>query len=150
MLSPNANAVQDLPHHLVPLISTAPKTASSLCRRSSTRRVRYVRGFCFVRNHDSITSLKWAYSIFEENDTSFSRNTSLIFEIRRTVRVGRWPAILFCVSWALDGESVLSSLGVGRRVCLSRGSVMFVDELIDKFAEIGRLLVIVGNQKKPE
>lgn len=106
MLSPNANAVQDLPHHLVPLISTASKTASSLCRCSSTRRVRYVRGFCFVRNHDSITSLKWAYSIFEENDTSFSRNIVIDFRDKEN-----------CAGWALAGDSVLCKLGVGRRVC---------------------------------
>ena len=44
-LSPNASAAQDLPHHLVPRISTAPKVGSSLCSRSSTRRGRYDWGF---------------------------------------------------------------------------------------------------------
>lgn len=87
----------------------------------------------------SFTSLKWAYSIFEGNDTLFPREIVIDFRDKEN-----------CAGGALDGESVLSSLGVGRRVCLSRGSVMFVDELIDKFAEIGKLLVIVGNQKKLE
>ena len=37
----NMGFVQDLPHHLVPRISTAPKVESNLCRRSSTSRGRY-------------------------------------------------------------------------------------------------------------
>ena len=41
-LSPNASAAQDLPHHLVLRISTAPKAGSNLCRHSSTRRGRYI------------------------------------------------------------------------------------------------------------
>ena len=41
----NMGFVQDLPHHLVPRISTAPKVESNLCRRSSTSRGRYAWGF---------------------------------------------------------------------------------------------------------
>ena len=41
----NMGFAQDLPHHLVPRISTAPKVESSLCRRPSTRRGRYAWGF---------------------------------------------------------------------------------------------------------
>lgn len=101
-LSPNANAAQDLPHHLVPLISTAPKVVSSLCKRSSTRRERYARGFSVPYEIiASFTSLKWAYSIFEENDTSFPRNIVIDFRDEEN-----------CAGGVLDGESVLFSLGV--------------------------------------
>lgn len=55
------------------------------------------------------------------------------------MRVGCWTASLFCSRWAFDGESV--RLG---------GPVMFVDELVDCHAEVEKLLVIAGNQKKLE
>ena len=66
------------------------------------------------------------------------------------MRVGRWTASLFCAGRVLDDESALCLLNIGRRACSSRGPVIFVDELIDKFAEVGKLLVIAGNQKKLE
>lgn len=101
-LSPNANAAQDLSHHLVSLISTAPKVVSSLCKRSSTRRGRYARGFSVPYEIiASFTSLKWAYSIFEENDTLFPREIVIDFRDKEN-----------CAGGVLDGESVLFSLGV--------------------------------------
>ena len=90
-LSPNARAAQDLPHHLVPRISTAPKVESSLCRRSSTRRGRYVPGFSVTyATMGETPCFKWPYFIFEGYCTRFSRRTTLrlrgkqssVFEMR--------------------------------------------------------------------
>lgn len=64
--------------------------------------MRYARGFSVPYEIiASFTLLKWSYSIFEENDTSFPRNIVIDFRDEEN-----------CAGGVLDGESVLFSLGV--------------------------------------
>ena len=130
-LSPNARAAQDLPHHLVPRISTAPKVESSLCRRSSTRRGRYVLGFSVpYATMGEPPCFKWSYFIFEGYCTRFSRRTTLrlrgkqssVFEMRWVCvsPVGRKSERVFngaAGGWAPTTRRPHRSVGNSRRPC---------------------------------